>query len=52
MKHYVGLDVAQKETAVCAVDETGKLVFEGRSKSDPGALAALLAKKAPNAFCV
>lgn len=49
MKHYVGLDVAQKETAVCVVDETGKLVFEGRSKSDPGALAALLAKKAPNA---
>ncbi|WP_206613948.1 IS110 family transposase [Paenirhodobacter populi] len=49
MKHYVGLDVAQKETAVCVVDEAGQLVFEGRSKSDPGALALLLAKKAPQA---
>jgi hypothetical protein len=46
---YVGLDVSQKETAICVVDETGKLVFEGRGKSDPGALAALLAKRAPMA---
>ena len=49
MKQYVGLDVSQKETAICVVDETGKLVFEGRGKSDPGALAALLAKRAPMA---
>ncbi len=41
MKQYVGLDVSQKETAVCVVDETGRLIFEGRAKSDPGALAAL-----------
>lgn len=49
MKQYVGLDVSQKETAVCVVDENGRLIFEGRAKSDPGALAALLAKKAPDA---
>lgn len=49
MKQYVGLDVSQKETAVCVVDETGGLIFEGRAKSDPGALAVLLAKKAPQA---
>ncbi|WP_276121866.1 IS110 family transposase [Pararhizobium qamdonense] len=49
MKQYVRLDVSQKETAVCVVDETGRLIFEGRAKSDPGALAALLAKKAPDA---
>jgi len=47
MKHYVGLDVSQRETAVCVVDETGKLIFEGKAKSDPGALAELLRKKAP-----
>lgn len=47
MKQYVGLDVSQRETAVCVVDETGKLVFEGKAKSDPGALAELLRKKAP-----
>lgn len=28
------------------MDEAGKPVFEGRGKSDPGALAALLAKRA------
>lgn len=39
MKQYVGLDVSQKETAVCVVDENGRLIFEGRAKSDPGALA-------------
>ena len=49
MKQHVGLDVLQKETAVCVVNETGRLISEGRAKSDPGALAALLAKKAPDA---
>ncbi|WPE24226.1 hypothetical protein [Shinella zoogloeoides] len=45
MKHNVGLDVSQRETAVCVVDETGRLIFEGKAKSDPGALAELLRKK-------
>lgn len=47
MKHYVGLDVSQRETAVCVVDESGKLVFAGKAKSNPGALAELLRKRAP-----
>lgn len=47
MKQYVGLDVSQRETAVCVVDEAGRVIFEGRCKSDPGALAAMLAKRAP-----
>lgn len=47
MKHYVGLDVSQKETSVCVVDDTGKLVFEGKAKSEPGALAAVIRKRAP-----
>jgi transposase len=49
MKQYVGLDVAQKETAVCVVDETGCVVYEGKAKSDPGALTDLLRKRAPHA---
>ena len=49
MKQYVGLDVSQKETSVCVVDEVGQVLFEGRAKSDPGALAALLRKRAPQA---
>lgn len=30
MKQYVGLDVSQKETSVCVVDEVGQVLFEGR----------------------
>ena len=28
MDHFAGLDVAVKETSVCIVDETGKIVRE------------------------
>ena len=49
MKQYVGLDVSQKETSVCVVNEVGRVLFEGKAKSDPGALAALLRKRAPHA---
>ena len=38
MKQYVGLDVSQKETAVCVVDQDGKVLFEGKAvKSLPTA---------------
>jgi transposase len=49
MKQYVGLDVSQKETAVCIVDETGKMIFQGKVKSDPGALTEIIRRRAPNA---
>ena len=29
MKHYVGLDVALKETAICIVDDERRVVREG-----------------------
>ena len=29
MKHYVGLDVAMKETAICIVDDARRIVREG-----------------------
>jgi hypothetical protein len=47
VKEYVGLDVSQKETSVCVVDESGRVVFEGKAKSNPGALACLLRNHAP-----
>jgi transposase len=47
MKQYVGLDVSQRETAVCVVSETGQVIFEGKAKSDPGDLTRLLRKHAP-----
>jgi len=49
MKQYVGLGVSQRETSVCVVSETGQVIFEGKAKSDPGALTALLRKHAPRA---
>ena len=48
MKQYVGLDVSQKETSVCVVDDLGHVVFEGKAKSEPGALACLLGRHAPS----
>jgi transposase len=39
MKQYVGLDVAQKETSVCVLDETGHTIYAGTPKSNPGALS-------------
>ncbi|MGY4345271.1 transposase [Bradyrhizobium sp. GM7.3] len=49
MKQYVRLDVSQRETAVCVVNETGQVIFEGKAKSNPGALTDLLNKHAPQA---
>ena len=49
MKQYVGLDVSQHETSVCIVDQAGRSVYEGRVKSNPGALTELLRKRAPDA---
>jgi predicted NBD/HSP70 family sugar kinase len=49
MQQYVGLDVSQKETAICVIDEAGKIVFEGKARSEPGALAKVIARRAPEA---
>jgi transposase len=35
MKYYVGLDVSQKQTAVCIVEEKGKIIAEGKSLTRP-----------------
>jgi len=42
MDHFAGLDVSVKETSVCIVDETGRIVREARVASEPGALLAVL----------
>ena len=34
MTHYVGLDVSQKLTAICVVDETGRRQWRGQCTSD------------------
>ena len=42
VKHFVGLDVAVKETSVCIVDETGKVVREEKVPSHPEDLSSKL----------
>jgi transposase len=42
MDHFAGLDVSVKETSVCIVDDTGKIVREAKVASEPEALLAVL----------
>lgn len=42
MNYYAGLDVSLEETAICVVDETGRLVKETRAASAPRALIEAL----------
>jgi transposase len=44
MKHYAGLDVSLDETAICIVDETGRIVRETRAASEPQALIKALSE--------
>jgi len=43
MEHFAGLDVSVKETSVCVVDDTGRIVRELKVASEPEALLAVLA---------
>jgi transposase len=42
MDHFAGLDVSVKETSVCIVDDSGKIVREVKVASEPQALLAVL----------
>src|SRR3954467_2783013 len=42
MDHFAGMDVSVKETSVCIVDDTGKIVREVKVASEPDALLAVL----------
>ena len=42
MEHFAGLDVSVKETSVCVVDDTGRMVREVRVASEPEALLPVL----------
>jgi transposase len=42
MKHFVGLDISVKETAVCVVDETGRICREVKVVSHPDDIIAVL----------
>ena len=36
MTQFVGLDVSQKLTAICVVDETDRRLWRGQCATDPG----------------
>src|SRR6187431_2487085 len=42
MDYFAGLDVSVKDTSVCIVDDTGKIVREMKVASEPEALLAVL----------
>src|SRR5216684_404462 len=42
MDHFAGLDVSVKETSVCIVNDTGRIVREVKVASEPEALLAVL----------
>ena len=48
MEHYVRLDVSLKLTAICVVDQRGKIEREGAVPSDPEAIAAFIKSHAPH----
>ena len=43
MTYFVGLDVSVQDTAVCVVDELGKVICERKVPTEPDDIAALLA---------
>ena len=42
MEQYVGLDVSQKETAICVIDGSGARLWEGTCQSTPEVIAGVL----------
>ena len=48
MSHYAGLDVSDKCTHVCAVDESGAIALRGVCASHPEVLARTLRKHCPD----
>ena len=46
MEHFAGLDVSVKETSICIVDDTGRMVREVRVASEPEALLKVLGNPA------
>ncbi len=49
MELYVGMDVSLKETSICVVDGTGRIVSEGTVISEPVAIAEFIRAKAAGA---
>ncbi len=42
MNHYAGLDVAMETSALCVIDEKGRIVLETSLETDPDIIATAL----------
>ena len=49
MEQYVGMDVSLKETSMCVVDGSGKILCEGTVISEPAAIAEFVEAEAADA---
>ena len=45
MDHFAGLDVSVKQTSICIVDDTGRIVREVKVASEPEALLKVLGNR-------
>ena len=45
MHHFAGLDVSVKDTSICIVDDTGRILREVKVASEPDALVAVLTNR-------
>lgn len=48
MTSYAGLDVSQQETQICIIDAAGAVLWAGKARSEPAALATVLRRHAPD----
>jgi transposase len=51
-KLYVGLDVSQRLTHICAVDQEGNRVWQGKCPTEPAAIAETIRAKVPGATSI
>jgi transposase len=49
MTHYVVLDVSQKVTAICVVNDTGRRLWRGQCTSDPEQIERTVRRHADDA---
>ena len=51
-KLYVGLDVSQRLTHICAVDQEGNRVWQGKCPTEPAAIAETISARIPGATSI
>ncbi len=48
MTLYVGLDVSQKTTSICIVDDGGRRIWRGECRTQPDEIAAVVRRHTSN----